>query len=91
MLLGFDAAGKTVLLDRAVYVEDAALGRGYWTLKSSNAVLDANGNAISYATLEQVLGQRVAGGAHWQLEQTWSPYTRGSAVNDNALAGKCAA
>ena len=39
MLVGTDANGKSVLLDRAIYVEDAT--GGFWTLKSGAAVRDA--------------------------------------------------
>jgi hypothetical protein len=71
------ADGKT-LIDHAVYVEDGA--GGYWTLASGNAVQDAQGNTIARPTMEQVLAQAANDGGHWQLEQMWSPTTRGSAV-----------
>ncbi len=67
--LGTDVGGKTVLTDRAIYVEDA--GGGYWTLESGAAVL-VQGQPAARATLEQVLAQ----GADWRLEQAWSPATR---------------
>ncbi|HEY0312887.1 MAG TPA: hypothetical protein VGC56_10380 [Allosphingosinicella sp.] len=72
------ADGKT-LVDRAVYVEDAA--GGYWTLASHHAVLDAGGNAVARPTMEQVLAQATTAGAHWQLEQMWSPTSRGAALH----------
>src|SRR5262249_40285023 len=72
------SADGTALLDRAIYVEDAS--GGYWTLKSGAAVLDADGHAIARPTMEQVLAQLTTGGAHWQLEQAWSPTSRGAAV-----------
>ena len=71
------ADGKT-LIDRGVYVEDAT--GGYWTLKSGAAVVDAGGAVIARATLQDVLAMAVTGGNHWQLEQGWSPSTRGSAL-----------
>jgi hypothetical protein len=72
--IGSDAGGKTVLLDRGVYVEDAS--GGYWTLHSGASVLDAGGNVIARPTLEQLLGQD----AGWRLEQAWSPSARGTAL-----------
>ena len=78
VLLGTDATGKTVLLDRALYVEDAS--GGYWTLQSGNAVLDASGNPIARATMQQVLAQAVAAGEDWQIEQIWSPSSRATAL-----------
>ncbi len=55
VLLGEDASGNIVLLDRADYVEDSS--GGYWTLHSGAPVLDAQGNAIARPTEEQVLAQ----------------------------------
>lgn len=72
--LGKDADGKTVLLDRAVYVEDHQ--GGFWTLNSKTEILDTQGTRIARPTLEQVLAQ----GADWRLEQAWSPSSRASAV-----------
>src|SRR4030095_6173085 len=60
------SADGSTLLDRAVYVEDAA--GGYWTLKSGAAVLDSDGSTIRRPTLEQVLAQATADGAAWRLE-----------------------
>ncbi|TFI58518.1 hypothetical protein E2493_09710, partial [Sphingomonas parva] len=73
--LATDAAGKTVLADRAEYREDAA--GGYWVLASGAPILDAQGIAVSRATLEQVLAQ----GNGWRLEQGWSPSSRAAAVS----------
>ena len=84
VLLGQDASGNVVLLDRAVYVEDAS--GGYWTLHSGAPVLDAQGNVIARPTEEQVLAQATAGGTHWQLEQMWSPTTRAAPVHYRADA-----
>jgi len=42
------------LLDRGVYAEDGA--GGYWTLASGTDVLDAGGQPIARATLEDVSG-----------------------------------
>ena len=72
------SADGSTLLDRAVYVEDAA--GGYWTLKSGAAVQDSDGSTIARPTMEQVLAQATADGAAWRLEQAWSPDARGSAV-----------
>ncbi|HEX8224132.1 MAG TPA: tandem-95 repeat protein, partial [Allosphingosinicella sp.] len=74
VLLGTDSAGKTILADRAVYVEDSA--GGYWTLASGARVLDAQGAAITRPTMEQVLAQ----GPGWRLEQAWSPSSRAAAT-----------
>ena len=74
VLLGKDANGITILLDRGIYVEDAQ--GGYWTLQSGDPVLDADGNVIARATMQDVLAQAVAAGDDWQLEQMWSPSTR---------------
>jgi Ca2+-binding RTX toxin-like protein len=75
VLVGTDADGKAVLVDRAVYVEDAS--GGYWTLASGDAVKDpVTGEAIARATFEDVMRQVVASGQHWQVEQMWSPATR---------------
>ncbi|CAN7688252.1 tandem-95 repeat protein [Mesorhizobium sp. LjRoot246] len=62
------------LVDRGVYVEDAA--GGYWTLKSGAAVYDAGGHAIARPTLENILAQATAQGQDWRLEQTFSPTSR---------------
>jgi hypothetical protein len=67
------ADGK-MLIDRAIYVEDAT--GGYFTLKSGAAVLDAQGQVIARPSMAQILAQ----GSGWHLEQAWSPDTRGSAV-----------
>ncbi len=80
VLTGLDAAGAPVLLDRGVYVEDAA--GGYWTLASGAALRDAAGAVIARATLEDVLAQ----GAGWRLEQTWSPAERAAALSHREAA-----
>src|SRR5262249_3592187 len=72
------SADGSTLLDRAVYVEDAA--GGYWTLKSGAAVYGSDGSTIARPTMEQVLAQATADGAIWRLEQAWSPDARDSAV-----------
>ena len=64
-------ANGAVLVDRGVYVEDAA--GGYWTLESGASVRDENGDPIARATLEDVLAQGTTAGSAWQLEQTFSP------------------
>ena len=79
VLVGHDAAGKAVLIDRGVYVEDAQ--GGYWTLASGAPVRDAEGHAIARATLQDVLAQAAASGATWRIEQTWSPSDRAQALN----------
>ncbi|PYF01795.1 Ca2+-binding RTX toxin-like protein [Rhodopseudomonas faecalis] len=84
VLVGTDAGGKAVLLDRGVYVEDA--DGGYWTLASGAPVRDAQGNAIARATLQEVLPQAAASGAGWRLEQTWSPSGRDHALSDRDAA-----
>ena len=79
VLLGTDANGKTVLVDRAVYVEDAT--GGYWTLASGNPINDpVTGQAIARPTFTNVLQQVVASGQHWQVEQAWSPVSRATDV-----------
>ncbi len=78
VLLGTDASGNVGLIDRAIYVEDGS--GGYWTLASGNPVFGADGTAIARPTMEQVLAQATAGGNYWQLEQTWSPTSRGAPV-----------
>ncbi|WP_091753513.1 calcium-binding protein [Methylobacterium sp. ap11] len=80
VLTGLDAAGAPVLLDRGIYVEDAA--GGYWTLASGAALRDAAGAVIARATLEDVLAQ----GAGWRLEQTWSPPERAAALSHREAA-----
>ncbi|MEZ5840751.1 MAG: tandem-95 repeat protein [Hyphomicrobiales bacterium] len=76
--------GRIELVDRGVYVEDAA--GGYYTLKSGAAVLDGTGQAIARASLEDVLAQTTAAGAVWQVEQTFSPSSRGAALSARAEA-----
>ena len=78
VLLSADGA---TLLDRAVWVEDTA--GGYFTLKSGAAVLAANGSVIARPGLEQVMTSAVAAGAHWQVEQAWSPTSRGAAAKSS--------
>ncbi len=63
-----DAAGA--LVDRGIYVEDAA--GGYWTLESGGGVRAADGAVIARPTLDAVMAQ--ADG--WQLEQMFSPVSR---------------
>ena len=84
VLLGKDANGNTVLVDRAVYVEDAQ--GGYWTLQSGGPVLDASGDVIARPTMQQVLAQTVAPGEDWQLQQMWSPATRATPLQFRADA-----
>ena len=67
VLVGLDGGGNAVLLDRGVYVEDAQ--GGYWTLASGAPVLDAQGQPIARASLQDVLAQAAASGAGWRLEQ----------------------
>ncbi|HEX6742240.1 MAG TPA: hypothetical protein VF079_10670, partial [Sphingomicrobium sp.] len=79
VLLGTDAGGKTVLVDRGIYVEDSA--GGYWTLASGSPINDpVTGQPIARATFEDVLRQVVSSGQHWQVEQSWSPVSRGTEV-----------
>ncbi len=75
--------GKT-LLDRAVYVEDGS--GGYYTLKSGAAIVDAMGNTILRPNMQDILAQAGANGAHWQLQQAWSPVTRGQATQFKTAA-----
>ncbi|MCJ2189220.1 calcium-binding protein, partial [Novosphingobium beihaiensis] len=70
VLVGTDAEGHAVLLDRGVYVEDA--DGGYWSLASGDPVVDAQGASIARASLEDMLAM----GAGWRLEQMWSPSDR---------------
>ena len=84
VLVGLDVDSNAVLLDRGVYVEDAQ--GGYWTLASGAPVLDAQGQPIARATLEDVLAQAAASGATWRLEQTWSPSSREAALTDREAA-----
>ncbi len=84
VLVGTDAGGKAVLLDRGVYVEDGQ--GGYWTLASGAPVLDAQGQPIARATMQDVLAQAAASGAAWRLEQTWSPSDRDAALADRDAA-----
>ncbi|WP_244593369.1 hypothetical protein [Rhodoblastus acidophilus] len=84
VLLRTAANGAAVLLDRAIYVEDAQ--GGYWTLASGAPVRAADGSAIARATLQDVLAQATTSGAQWRLEQMWSPTTRDAAVKFRADA-----
>jgi hypothetical protein len=65
--------GKTVLQDTATYVEDAT--GGYYKLKSGAAVVDGTGAVITRPTLADV--DAMDG---WQVEQAFSPTTRGTAA-----------
>jgi hypothetical protein len=76
VLLVANADGAVTLADRGVYVEDEA--GGYWTLASGASVRGPSGAAIDRPTLEQVMAQATADGQVWQMEQTWSPATRGA-------------
>lgn len=79
VLLGTDANGKAILVDRAVYIEDST--GGYWTLASGNPIKDPlTGQAIARASFEDVVRQVVTSGQHWQVEQAWSPASRGTAL-----------
>lgn len=84
VLVRTDAGGHVTLLDRADYVEDSS--GGYWTLHSGAPVLGAGGMAIARPTMQDVLAQAASGGATWQLEQTWSPTSRATAVQHRAEA-----
>ena len=77
-MLGADGEGVVRLIDSGVYVEDGT--GGYWTLASGDPVLDSDGAPIARATLEDVLAMGTTGGEFWQLEQAWSPSSRGEAV-----------
>ena len=81
------ADGKT-LIDRAVWVEDAT--GGYFTLKSGGSVHEADGSVLARPSLDQVMHASVptgsGAGAHWQLEQTWSPSTRAVPLTQRAAA-----
>ncbi len=78
VLLATDADGKVTLADRGIYAEDAA--GGYWTLASGDPIRDATGTVIARPALEDLLAQATAEGQHWQLEQAWSPASRGQEV-----------
>ena len=84
VLVGMDGGGNAVMLDRGVYVEDAQ--GGYWTLASGAPVLDAQGQPIARATMQDVLAQAAASGANWRLEQTWSPSSRVDALTERDAA-----
>lgn len=96
VLLTTDATGKH-LTDRAIWVEDATDNRatGWWERTSGAAILDANGVAITKATLSQVMAQATASGSAWQLEQMFSPSSRAAplverAANQNQPLGAAA-
>ena len=74
VLLGTDGESNTVLLDRGIYVEDAA--GGYWTLESEAEVRAADGAIIARPTLDAVMAQSDG----WQLEQMFSPVSRTDAL-----------
>lgn len=76
--------GVAELVDRGVYVEDAA--GGYWTLASGAAVRSAAGAVIARPSLQQVLAQAATSGASWSLEQMFSPVTRGAALQSREEA-----
>jgi len=78
VLVETDPDGNVTLSDRGVYVEDAV--GGFWTLASGNPITDANGVAIERPTLEDLLDQAASADQVWQLEQTWSPASRGQEV-----------
>ena len=78
VLLTQDASGKTVLADRAIYMEDAS--GGFWRLASGAPVRAADGAIIARPTMEQALAQSVAAGGRWTLEQSWSPNDRAAAT-----------
>ena len=73
------AVDGTVLVDRAVYVEDAT--GGYWTLDSGNDVLDSGGIPIARATIEDIMAQAVSGDQIWQMEQMFSPTSRAAELS----------
>jgi hypothetical protein len=58
-----------------VYSEDAS--GGFFTLHSGAAIVDANGQTIARATLEDVLAQVYEDGAGFTLTQSFSPSSRG--------------
>jgi hypothetical protein len=60
--------------------------RGYWTRASGTAILDANGNPIARASLEQVMSQTAAAGQVWQLEQMFSPISRAAELTHREAA-----
>src|SRR6056297_2682870 len=70
--------GALTLVDHAVYVEDEA--GGYWTLSSGADILDAEAQPIARPDLSDVMAQATASGQTWQLEQMFSPSTRGEAL-----------
>ena len=84
VLLLEDAEGNVTLGDRGVYVEDAT--GGFWTLASGDTILDSGGSPIDRPTLEDVLAQTEGAGETWQLEQAWSPATRGMALEHREAA-----
>ena len=75
VLLTEDAEGAVTLSDRGVWTEDGT--GGYWTLASGEPILDADGATIDRPTLEDLLAQATEAGETWQLEQAWSPASRG--------------
>ncbi|MEM7210441.1 MAG: calcium-binding protein [Pseudomonadota bacterium] len=78
VLLSDDGAGNITLTDRGVYVEDGT--GGYWTLASGDPITDSGGTTLDRPTLEDLLAQATAAGQTWQLEQAWSPASRGEEV-----------
>ncbi|MEM7683452.1 MAG: calcium-binding protein, partial [Pseudomonadota bacterium] len=76
VLLTEDAEGAVTLSDRGVWTEDGT--GGYWTLASGEPILDADGATIDRPTLEELLAQATEAGETWQLEQAWSPASRGT-------------
>ncbi len=83
VLLSQGPDGAT-LIDRAVWVEDAA--GGWWTLHSGAPVLDAQGAEIARPTLADVLAQDAGDGSAWRLEQMFSPSSRAAALEHRAEA-----
>ncbi|MEZ9527130.1 tandem-95 repeat protein [Enterovibrio norvegicus] len=62
------------LLDRAIYVEDSE--GGYWSLNSGNPVTNSEGHEIPRPTIQQIMSLD----SGWQLEQSWSPSSRSTAL-----------
>ena len=68
-------ANGAALVDRAVYVEDAA--GGYWRLNSGAPLLDAQGQVIARPRLADFYNRPAeADGGQWRIEQLFSPSDR---------------
>jgi len=58
--------GRFVITDYGIKVED--INGSYWTLASGADILNAAGDVIERASLDDVLGQSVAAGFEWRVE-----------------------